>query len=243
MQTPQSQYENATAIRTDLGAIFVSLELSRATWLVTSLSPGGGQKMSKHMVQGSDIGELLSRFAYLQERVRCRIGRIVPIITIQEAGLMGFGFIGFWRSMASKVILSTPHQLPHHGVVGGPRPTGSMARRWYVLCSPSSVASLASVRWSGSGIRKKKTIVEFVVNDGFSLLSGLSMLIASRVCSLRRALAGISRCGRTDDFGSNSEPATAGLCRLISRRRSSANSIDLSFCSIISLLLSASATC
>jgi transposase len=32
---PQEQ----TAIRTDLGAIFVSLELSRAKWLITSLSP------------------------------------------------------------------------------------------------------------------------------------------------------------------------------------------------------------
>ena len=35
------------AIRTELGAIFVSLELSRKTWLITSLSPGGGEKMSK----------------------------------------------------------------------------------------------------------------------------------------------------------------------------------------------------
>jgi transposase len=48
---PQAQ----TAIRTDLGAIFVSLELSRSTWLVTSLSPGGGQKMSKHTVRGGDV--------------------------------------------------------------------------------------------------------------------------------------------------------------------------------------------
>ena len=29
------------AIRTELGAIFVSLELSRRTWLITSLSPWG----------------------------------------------------------------------------------------------------------------------------------------------------------------------------------------------------------
>ncbi|NEI72890.1 IS110 family transposase [Rhizobium lusitanum] len=90
MQASHSHYDNTTAIRTDLGAIFVSLELSRATWLVTSLSPGGGERMSKHTVQGGDVGELLSRFAYLQEKVRCRIGRVVPIITIQEAGLDGF---------------------------------------------------------------------------------------------------------------------------------------------------------
>ena len=31
-----------TAIRSDLGAIFVSLELSRSSWLITSLSPRGG---------------------------------------------------------------------------------------------------------------------------------------------------------------------------------------------------------
>ena len=43
------------AVRTDLGAIFVSLELSRATWLVTSLSPGGGEKMSRHPVRGGDV--------------------------------------------------------------------------------------------------------------------------------------------------------------------------------------------
>jgi hypothetical protein len=38
------------AIRTDLGAIFVSMELSRRAWLITSLSPRGGEKMSKHSV-------------------------------------------------------------------------------------------------------------------------------------------------------------------------------------------------
>src|SRR3954468_14419587 len=43
------------AIRTDLGAIFVSLELSRRTWLITSLSPGAGEKMSKHSVPASDV--------------------------------------------------------------------------------------------------------------------------------------------------------------------------------------------
>jgi hypothetical protein len=48
-----------TAIRTDLGAIFLSLELSRSTWLITSLSPGGGEKMSKQVMRGGDVAELL----------------------------------------------------------------------------------------------------------------------------------------------------------------------------------------
>ena len=46
--------EEPTAIRTNLGAIFVSLELSRSTWLITSLSPGGGEKMSKHSVSAGE---------------------------------------------------------------------------------------------------------------------------------------------------------------------------------------------
>ena len=37
---PADYRHDQTAIRIDLGAIFVSLELSRATWLITSLSPG-----------------------------------------------------------------------------------------------------------------------------------------------------------------------------------------------------------
>ncbi len=39
-------------IRNVIGAIFVSLELSRSKWLITSLSPGGGEKMSKHSCAG-----------------------------------------------------------------------------------------------------------------------------------------------------------------------------------------------
>src|SRR5258707_9241544 len=78
------------AIRTDLGAIFVSLELSRRTWLITSLSPGGGEKMSKHSVPASDVSGLLRRFAELKRKAAARTGRDFPIIVIQEAGLDGF---------------------------------------------------------------------------------------------------------------------------------------------------------
>src|SRR5438309_3476953 len=77
-------------IRTDLCAIFVSLELSRSTWLITSLSPGAGEKMSKHSVSAGDTAGLFSRFADLQQKARTRTGRTFSIITIQEAGLDGF---------------------------------------------------------------------------------------------------------------------------------------------------------
>ena len=79
-----------SAIRTDLGAIFVSLELSHSTWLITSQSAGNGEKMSKHSVSAGSHTELFARFAQLQERSRMRTGHSYPIIVIQEAGLDGF---------------------------------------------------------------------------------------------------------------------------------------------------------
>ena len=90
MNITTDQLEAPTAIRTDLGAIFVSLELSRSSWLITSLSPGGGEKMSKHTVRGGDVSGLLQRFAQLREKARARTGKVFPLIVIQEAGLDGF---------------------------------------------------------------------------------------------------------------------------------------------------------
>src|SRR3712207_9178346 len=78
------------AIRTDLNAIFVSLELSRSTWVITSLAPGSGEKMSKHSVRSRDIAGLLARLSQLKEKARARTGHVFPVIVIQEAGLDGF---------------------------------------------------------------------------------------------------------------------------------------------------------
>ncbi len=80
----------AGAIRVDLGAIFVSMELSRLSWLLTSLSPGAGEKLSRHSVKSGDLSALFAYFERLQEKVRKRMGRLCPVIVIQEAGLDGF---------------------------------------------------------------------------------------------------------------------------------------------------------
>jgi transposase len=81
-------FDGPAAIRTHIGAIFVSLELSRSNWLVTSLSPGKGEKMSKHGVTAGDVAGLMKLFADLRRKAEARTG--YPIITIQEAGLDGF---------------------------------------------------------------------------------------------------------------------------------------------------------
>ncbi|RUV09419.1 transposase, partial [Mesorhizobium sp. M1A.F.Ca.IN.022.04.1.1] len=90
MHVAADQAAAPAAIRTDLGAIFVSLELSKSTWLVTSLSPGRGEKMSKHTVRGGDIAGLLARFAQLQDKAHTSTGRHFALVVIQEAGLDGF---------------------------------------------------------------------------------------------------------------------------------------------------------
>ena len=63
---------------------------AESTWLITSLSPGAGEKMSKHSIRAGDVAGLLVRLAQLKEKARGRTGRDFPIIAIQEAGLDGF---------------------------------------------------------------------------------------------------------------------------------------------------------
>jgi transposase len=79
-----------TTIRTDLGAIFVSMQLSRSKWLITSVLPGNGEKMSRHCIAAGNLAELFGLFAKLRERSKGKTGRSHPIISLQEAGLDGF---------------------------------------------------------------------------------------------------------------------------------------------------------
>jgi transposase len=90
VQSTVDRIEASTAIQTDLRAIFVSLELSRSTWLITSLSPGAREKISRHSVQAGDVAGLLGRLVLLKQKARTRTGRDFPTISIQEAGLDGF---------------------------------------------------------------------------------------------------------------------------------------------------------
>ena len=90
MSVQDHQGQEQTAIRTDLGAIFVSLELSRSSWLITSLSPGAGEKMSRHAVVAGDVAGLLKQFGQLKGKAVARTEKVFPIIVIQEAGLDGF---------------------------------------------------------------------------------------------------------------------------------------------------------
>jgi len=84
-----NQPTEAAAIRVDLGAIFISLELSKSSWLVTALSPGSA-KMTRHSVPGGDLPALLNCFSGLRDKACAREGKLYPLIVVQEAGLDGF---------------------------------------------------------------------------------------------------------------------------------------------------------
>ena len=91
MHAVTDQSHAPSAIRTDLGAIFVSMGISQATWLITSLSPGGGDKMSKHSVPAGDIAGLLARFSLLQDKARARaLDSISRWLSFKRRGLMDF---------------------------------------------------------------------------------------------------------------------------------------------------------
>ena len=84
-----TEAEPLAAIRVDLGAIFVSLELSKSTWLVTALAPGS-EKMSRYNIVGGDLAGLFGCFVELRRKVQARIGKLYPLVVIQESGLDGF---------------------------------------------------------------------------------------------------------------------------------------------------------
>ena len=129
MPKASAKPETPTAIHSDLTAIFVSLELSQKVWLVTSLSPGSGEKMSKHSVPAGDVSALLLRFAELTDKAKARTGKTFQIVCVQEAGLDGFWLHRLLVSEASKATWSIRPRSRPRAVAVAPRRTGLMARR------------------------------------------------------------------------------------------------------------------
>src|ERR1700739_636403 len=78
-----------TCSRGNCAPLFVSLELSRSTWVATALAPDSS-KMSKHTLVGGDGRKLLDLLARLKTRAEQRIAAPVKVVAIQEVGLDGF---------------------------------------------------------------------------------------------------------------------------------------------------------
>src|SRR6202007_825055 len=155
--------DEPAAIRTQFGAIFVSLELSRSNWLVTSLSPGKGEKMSKHSIAAGNVAGLLTLFAELKRKAAIRTGQSYPIVTIQEAGLDGFWLHrilqqeGIESHVVDPASIATPRRRRR-------AKTDRLARRCCGRFCPTSAGSHGSVRWWLRPRPRKRIAAGFAAN-------------------------------------------------------------------------------
>jgi hypothetical protein len=131
-----SRKEAPAAIRVNLAAIFVSLELSRSKWLITSLSPRGGRE------DVESISWRAAMFGWYQFR------RLVS---------MGSGFTESSNVKGSRVMSSIPRRLLRLAAAGGRRLTRSTVRPGSGHCWLTNAASRGFVQCFGFQPRKKKT--------------------------------------------------------------------------------------
>src|SRR3954449_2322974 len=71
------------------GTIFVSIELSQKTWLVTLHSPDR-DRISRHKIEGGDHAGLLALLESVRARAAGKLGLAPKIVSCYEAGYDGF---------------------------------------------------------------------------------------------------------------------------------------------------------
>jgi transposase len=79
----------STPITGSISTIFVAIELSQKTWLVTMHSPDK-DKISPHKVQGGDHAGLLALIDRVRDRAVRRLGAVPAVVSCYEAGYDGF---------------------------------------------------------------------------------------------------------------------------------------------------------
>ncbi len=82
------QSSTEASVRDHANTLFISLELSKARWMLTVSAPGA-EKISRHSVSGGSAEALLEVIARLQTSAAKRRGAAVPVVVIQEAELDG----------------------------------------------------------------------------------------------------------------------------------------------------------
>jgi len=79
----------STPITERISTIFVAIELSQKTWLVTMHSPDK-DKISRHKVQGGDHAGLLALIERVRDRAARTLGAVPAVASCYEAGYDGF---------------------------------------------------------------------------------------------------------------------------------------------------------
>jgi len=90
LELRQMQISNArTPINGNNGTIFLAVELSRRTWLVTMHTPDR-HRISRYKVTGGDHAGLLALIAQVRGRAARALGYEPPVVSCYEAGYDGF---------------------------------------------------------------------------------------------------------------------------------------------------------
>lgn len=149
MPVANQRPEAPTAFRTDLGAIFVSLELSHSKWLITSLPPGS-EKMSKHVVAAAQCRWAAGSACLTQEE-----GRGADRTVLSDHRRSGGWLDGFWIHRVLQAEGIESHVADAASIATSRRrrrakTTGSTVRRWSERCWPTSEASHGCARRSGA---------------------------------------------------------------------------------------------
>lgn len=79
----------ATPTAGHCGTIFVTIELSQKTWLVTLHSPDR-ERISRHKVEGGDHAGLLALIERIRTRAALKLGAAPKVVSCYEAGYDGF---------------------------------------------------------------------------------------------------------------------------------------------------------
>jgi hypothetical protein len=155
-----------TPIRTNLGAIFLSMELSRTTWLLTSLSPGGGERMSKHAVRSGDVAGLLARFPRSGTKYGSGQGRSFRSSLCRRRVWTVFGSTACWRMKGSKATSSIPPRSRCPAGADERRLTRSTGNPWCARCWRISEASRECAPWSRRRPHKRRIAGESASRAG-----------------------------------------------------------------------------
>jgi len=117
------------------------MELSRSKWLITSLSPGSGERMSKHVMTAGDVSGLLDRLDAIKSKQRREpVGRSRSCRS-RRRGSTDFGSTAFSTAKALRATWSIQLRSRHRGGDAGQRPIGSMVRRCCGCCLHTSAAT------------------------------------------------------------------------------------------------------
>src|SRR5258708_38878382 len=69
--------------------IFVAIELSQKSWLITMHSPDK-DRISRHKLECGDHAGLLALMTRVRERATLALGAVPPVVSCYEAGYGGF---------------------------------------------------------------------------------------------------------------------------------------------------------